>query len=424
MRRFFSISILFLFLLIGSATSAIPPAVRIAVVSDVHFLDKQLALPGDALSAYELATGRNMEDLHAVLDIVFDSLQKEIPNVLLVTGDITNHGELQSHLGFIEKLQQLETMGIQTLVIPGNHDIQIPDAKAYRGSDVLPAATVTAQEFAQLYAPYGFADALSRDTASLSYLAAINESLWVLCFDTNRYAEHTTTSISSGRLHPQTMEWAIDILHKAKEQDVTVLGMMHHGLVEHMPYQAAFFSQYLVDDWEECADRLADAGLKVVFTGHFHANDISLRHTTSGNVLYDVLTASLAQYPFGYRMMTVSDSTLSIETRFVDTLHGKPNFVEDYQQKLEVLTRRVAKHKIQQMGIPMPNEALETLTELIVGLQLIHVKGDEVIDAKMMSLIQQFADQMGSDFDAEGVVFDFPPEDNNIVIPLRKKDSI
>ncbi len=56
----------------------------------------------------------------------------------MVTGDITNHGERQSHLGFIEKLRLLQNQGTRILVIPGNHDINIPDTKAYRGNKATP----------------------------------------------------------------------------------------------------------------------------------------------------------------------------------------------------------------------------------------------------------------------------------------------
>ena len=121
--------------------------------------------------------------------------------------------------------------------------------------------------------------------------------------DTNRYDEHERSSITAGRIRPGTMEGAIRHLEQAKREAITVLGMMHHGLVEHMPFQSDLFAAYLVENWEREADRLADAGLRVVFTGHFHSNDISKRTSPNGHVIYDVETASLAQYPFAYRIM-------------------------------------------------------------------------------------------------------------------------
>jgi predicted MPP superfamily phosphohydrolase len=402
--------ILLFILFSGCASSGIPGTAKIAVITDIHFLDKQLAEEGDALSAYEQATGRNITDLHAVLDAVLDDLHRESPDLLLVTGDITNHGEKQSHLGFIEKLRPLQNRGTRILVIPGNHDINIPDAKAYRGGKAVPAESVSKEEFAELYASFGYSDALNRDGASLSYLAGINESAWLLCFDTNRYAEHTTTSVTGGRILPETMRWALDILDEAKEKGITVLGMMHHGLVEHMPYQAAFFPQYLIDDWEKNAGILADAGLKVVFTGHFHANDITAHTSSAGNVLYDVETASLAQYPFAYRIMELSGEGLSVDTRFVESVPHNPNLAATYRDKLAAITRRTAKNRLQ---VP------DALIDVIVNLNLLHVKGDEKPDRAMKEAIRLFAAEMGSEADPESFQFDLPPEDNRVVIPLQ-----
>ena len=77
---------------------------------------------------------------------------------------------------------------------------------------------------------------------------------------------------------------------------------MHHGLVEHMLYQSTLMPDYLIDDWKNNAEILADSGLKVIFTGHFHSNDITLLTTHKGNKIYDIETGSLAGYPFPYRL--------------------------------------------------------------------------------------------------------------------------
>lgn len=402
----------------GVSTPKDPGVVKIAVISDIHFLDESLVNEGAALLAYEKATGRNINDLHAVLEDVLKDIRKENPDFLLLTGDITNHGEKQSHLGIIQKLRPLQDQGIRILVIPGNHDINIPNAKAYRNEEPTPVESISKNDFANLYASFGYEDALCRDTASLSYLAKMNDSLYILSFDTNRYAEYTSNSITSGRILPQTMDWALAILKESKDKGITVLGMMHHGLVEHMPYQADFFPQYLIDDWEKNADLLADAGLKVVFTGHFHANDVTLRTSEAGNTIYDVETASLAQYPFAYRIMELRDDSLSIDTRFITTLPGKPDFAAEYRAKLEDLTRQTAKNRLHGLGLPMEMDTFDALLGLMVKLNIMHVRGDEKNDQEMRMLMGLFASQLGSDADTDNFLFDFPPEDNKVVIKV------
>jgi Predicted phosphohydrolases len=417
MRGFLLAWFLFSVIFTGGASSS--DSVTIAVITDIHFLSLKLTGAGDALTAYERATGRNAADLHEVLDKVLVDVGKEAPDILLVPGDISNHGERQSHLDVIEKLRPLQKGGTRVFVIPGNHDINIPDAKAYWGTKATSVETVSKKEFAELYTSFGYGDALKRDDTTLSYLAEIDENSWLLCFDTNRYDEHTTASVTGGRIHPQTMEWALDILREAKEKGITVLGMMHHGLVEHMPYQAVFFSDYLVEDWQKNAELLADAGLNVVFTGHFHSNDISLRTSSAGNTIYDVETASLAQYPFAYRIMKLSAGYLSVDTRFVTSVPGNPDLEKEYRQKLETITRRVARNRLSGLEMPLPEETMEALTYVIVTLNMLHVRGDEKPDMETERAIRIFASLLGDEADMNAFTFDFPPEDNTVVIPLK-----
>jgi len=394
-------------------------AIKISVMSDIHFLSSRLAVEGEALSAYERSTGRNIRDQHTVLDQVLDEIEREMPEILLITGDMSNHGERLSHLDLIEKLQPLQQKGIRILVIPGNHDVSVPDAKAYHGAQTTAAETITKEEFSELYSMFGYSDALSRDDASLSYLSAIDEKTWLLCLDTNRYDEHTTTSVTGGRIRPQTLEWALAVLHEAKEKGISVLGMMHHGLVEHMSYQSAFFSDYLVEDWEKHAEMLADAGLRIVFTGHFHANDISLRTSGAGNTVYDVETASLAHYPFAWRLMNWSGAELSVETRYVTSLRGNTGFEEESRQRLESLTRRVVRNRLERMGLLIPGHTSAALTDVIVQLSMLHMRGDEKPDREMEMAIRHFATLMGDEAETDTFTFDFPPGDNNVVIQVK-----
>ncbi len=391
---------------------------KIAVITDIHYLSPQLAEAGKALSGFEEATGRKITDLHEVLNVVLTHLGKEAPHVLLVAGDITNHGERRSHLGFIELLAPLQKSGTRIFVIPGNHDVNISDANAYKGETRKPVEGITAGEFVRLYGAFGYDDALQRDSASLSYLAELDEKIWLLAIDSNQHQDQST-SVSAGRILPETMEWALRILREAKEKGITVLGMMHHGLVEHMPYQESFFPDYLVNDWRTQAGRLADAGLGIIFTGHFHANDISLFTSPAGNKIYDVETASLAQYPFAYRIMLLQHGRLSVNTHFVTSIPGNTEFESESRRRLEAITRRTARNRLNNIsGLPFPDEIREHLTEMIVQLNLMHVRGDEANNPRLQQSIALFEALMGAEAETDSLVFDFPPVDNNVILTI------
>ncbi len=408
-----------LFLLFGNSSVVISDNIKIAIITDIHFLSKQLTSPGKAFDIYQSSTGRNIEDLHTVLDLVLDDLIKEEIDVLLITGDITNHGELQSHLDFIEILKPLKESGTRIFVTPGNHDINIPNSKQHIGDEAIPALSIADNEFVALYQNFGFDDALKKDETSLSYVAEINKDTWLLSIDANRFDENRSSSITGGIIRDETMSWVLQILQDAQKKGIIVLGMMHHGLVEHMPFQSAFFSEYLIEDWKNKADSLTDAGLNIIFTGHFHSNDITLHTSPSGNVIYDVETASLSQYPFAYRIMNLNDSTLSIETRFIKSTPTNSNLEEEYRKKLQAMTEIVAENRLNNLGIPMPPHLKAVVKDMIVKLYIAHVKGDEVVDSEMMGIIELFASLLGNEIQKEDYIFDFPPADNNLVIELE-----
>ena len=392
---------------------------KIAVISDTHYLSQKLAKDGVALQNFEAATGRNVEDLHQVLSQVVHELKIHRPDVLLIAGDITNHGERDSHIDFVNKLKPLTDSGTQIFVVPGNHDVNVPNAKAYIGDKPTPTSSISAQELEEIYALFGYADAIKRDSASLSYLAEVNDSIWLLGIDSNKYKENTTTTISSGRIHPATMNWALEILKEAKSKDILVLGLMHHGLVEHMLYQSALMPDYLIDDWKNNAEILADSGLKVIFTGHFHSNDITLLTTPKGNKIYDIETGSLAGYPFPYRLIALQDNKLDVESYFIDSIPGKPNLQEEYRLKSEKTARRLAQSKINSMALPIPADLKSTLIDLVVKMQMLHMKGDEKMDVEIKQMINQLSELIGdpnADFDS--LSLDFPPADNFVVIEL------
>lgn len=396
--------------------------IKIAVISDTHYLASALAQPGEALHTYRTATGRNVAHLHPILDSVFHQIVRQKADVLFVSGDITNHGERASHLEFTQKLHALKNKGMKIFVVPGNHDINVPDAKAYVGKKVLHTPSISDEDFAALYAPFGFQAALRRDTSSLSYLAPLTDSLWLLAIDTNRYGEHTTTSISGGRILPETLSWCCDILRTAREKNVTVVAMMHHGLVEHIPYQATFFPDYIVRDWEHNAQVLADNGLQVIFTGHFHANDVTRFVSDSGNILYDIETGSLAEYPFPYRMVSIRGKTLNITTHVIKQIEHVQDLQETYRKKLEEHARKVIRYKLRNIPIPIPDTMFDTLADILSDIAVLHAAGDEEMDDKLRSKIRQFAFLLQQDDEQicfDDFQLDLPPADNHLTLILK-----
>ena len=298
--------------------------VKIMVISDPHLLAPSLA--GDGKAAKHLASS----DMKLVLESdqivarMVDEIIKEKPQLLLITGDLTFNGARASHERVVSHLARLEKAGVRTLVIPGNHDVNCPYSKSYAGEVVEPVATVTSEEFAQFYSPYGYGADSTRDPNSLSYTCEPVDGLMLLCIDSNRYSENRrgingekVVYHNEGAVKPETQEWIKTQLDDAKAGGKRVIALMHHHLVEHIDGEAKLLPNYIVADHEQVAKVLRDGGVKVVFTGHLHITDAA---TIDG--ITDVATGSASTYPLPMRTITVSPGleTLSIETRFFDGL--------------------------------------------------------------------------------------------------------
>jgi hypothetical protein len=170
-----------------------------------------------------------------------------------------------------------------------------------------------------MYEDFGYKDALYRDVNSLSYITQINDNVWMLAIDACKYDENTTRPIVGGAIKAATMEWIKEKMAVARQYNITVLAMMHHGAMEHYRGQNMLDPGYTIDHPQVDGAALLEAGIKVIFTGHYHANDIS-ELTVNGLTLTDVETGSLVTAPCPYRIMTLDDNFINIDTRMVTAI--------------------------------------------------------------------------------------------------------
>lgn len=198
---------------------------------------------------------------------------------MLIPGDLTKDGEKVSHKGVAQLLKPLREKGVKVLVIPGNHDINNPDAVSFHGDTTLPVPTISAKEFSEIYGDYGYRSAISHDTHSLSYVNEPVEGLRVICIDACKYYHNTFRSagarkdscVTNGFVKPETMAWIRTQMQVAKTLGKEVLAMMHHNVVEHFDHQGIFAAPYLVDDYKNVQQQFMNLGIKVLFTRHFHS---------------------------------------------------------------------------------------------------------------------------------------------------------
>lgn len=288
---------------------------KIAVISDDHLYDTEaLGTDGTAFQKYLSGDRKMLVESEKILDTALEQIKNSGTEYLLISGDLTKDGEKVNHELLAEKLAAFEDeSGIEVFVINGNHDISNAHAVSFTDNGTYPTDTVDTEMFKEIYTDFGYDLAVAEDPNSLSYAADLGDDYRLIVMDAciyNNDAENPQQQ-TGGKFSDETLAWVLNQIEAARRDGRTPIGMMHHGLVPHTAIQPTFFSEYLVDDYANVSKALADAGMSLVFTGHFHSQDAAYITTEAGNVLHDVETGSLVTDPSPIRYVALDGSTAS-----------------------------------------------------------------------------------------------------------------
>jgi 3',5'-cyclic AMP phosphodiesterase CpdA len=414
----------------GDSGQPYQKAFKFAVFSDPHRYDTDLGTSGTAFDSYLAGDRKLLAESPAILDAAIKALlgMKEKLDFVIVSGDLTKDGERTGHEKFIAKMRALEESGLEVLVCPGNHDINNPNAVSYQGEATPPVANVTPAQFAQLYADFGFGQALERDADSLSYVAEPTPGLWVIAIDSCMYQDNLTTdsSVATGSLKESTLGWIEGKVAEARRKDKRVIGFMHHGLVEHFTDESKL-SAYVIDNWLNVSRRLSESGLKLVFTGHFHAQDVTKQRWDGSDLfIFDVETGSLATYPDPYRIVTIhAQGRVEISSRFIQSIAydtGGLSFPEYSKNFLVNGFETLAVAYLKEWGAS--DAIAEQMKSVAADTLIAHYSGDENPSEQSRSQVQRFVRSLNPVVSSLGSALqrlqtDLEPADNDVVFNIE-----
>jgi predicted MPP superfamily phosphohydrolase len=400
------------------------PKLKIAVVSDIHYMDGSLlknnAASGAAFQNYLAADPKLLEYSDPIFRQCMAQIIAEKPDVLLIPGDLTKDGEKVSHQTMVKLLKQFDKANIKVFVVPGNHDVSNPESAQYDGDNASPAPSISASEFASYYANYGYNNAIARDPHSLSYVSQVAPGLWIIGLDACEYENNTNIAIVGGRLKPETQAWALSWMAEAKRRNIAFFGMMHHGIVEHYTGQNQLDPGYVVDDYETIAHKFTDAGLSIMFTGHYHANDITSRQD-GDKTLFDIETGSMVTPPSPYRIITLNGTIMNISTGHVTSipvpLPGGLDFPTYSNLFLSNHLDGYIGYAISNPPYSLPQELVDMGAPLLRNGFMAHYAGDEKIKQSEQVLVNAFGQLVPPLGDAVNSLWtDLAPADNNLNI--------
>lgn len=280
-----------------------------AVASDTHYVHP-VKQAGTTLADEGWVTTFNSESesLTNQSGFIIDEFLKECAEnpkcqFVLITGDLATHGRdyVSEHEAVAAKFRKFEKeTGKQVYVINGNHD---------NAKDM----PVDHKKFTEIYHEFGYDEALSTDEGTCSYSANLNDEYTLVALDTcdERYRVVPNNDITR-------MDWAVKQIKAAKKQGKKVIMIMHHNLLEHNPFQKLNEKNYVVNTPYSFAGLLADLGVKLVFSGHTHCNNVKSYTSFLGSTIYDFSMSSLGNFPAEYKYFNVTDSKISYETKKIN----------------------------------------------------------------------------------------------------------
>lgn len=307
----------------GNATEFVPinsknpdPApvttdVRFMVFSDLHYMNPDLLInDGSAIEKYISEDGKLLRESGDILNAAAERIKEEKPQFVIICGDMTKDGEVIGHQHVASLFKKLrEEIGTKVLVVPGNHDINNPHSLYYDGSNTAPAESATEEQFAAIYADFGYGEAVERRAGSLDYMSYPVEGIAFIGVNSTEKNTAEIRTVQGGLSKEQT-EWIKSMAQKAHSDGRYVIMAMHHNLVDFYDnaqlIRGANIANAKYDGYNNQAliNDLCDAGIDVVFSGHSHMHSITSAKSNS-HTIYSVVTSSLVTLPIAYRIGTI-----------------------------------------------------------------------------------------------------------------------
>lgn len=339
------------------------------VASDLHYMAPELTDHGASFHLLmENSDGKATEYCEEITDAFLDEVVERQPEALILTGDLSFNGAKASHLSLAEKLRRVEEEGVPVLVLPGNHDLYRGNSASYFGDGYEKVPSVTGEEFREIYFAFGFDEAISEDEDSLSYMARINESTWILMLDANTLHDYCSLS-------PKTLSWAEKQLKTAQEQGIRCLAACHQNLYQHSMFQGG----YQLSCSKQLHSLLECCGVELILSGHMH-----IQHIMTEGAVTEIATSPLTMGACQYGLLWIEGGHLCYEAQSVDVsawarqqgirdekLLGFPYTAEElFLSRTESQTRE----KLRAKGYP--EEEREAMVAYACALNLAYFNGD------------------------------------------------
>ena len=308
------------------------PDFTIMVMSDVHvFEEEHVGDFCDDYLAFDAArTGRVEYLSESIFRNALRRVIKTKPNALLIPGDIVDVATESTHKKVAGYLKEVEEAGIEVFVAPGNHDTATK-APSFENGYLEYVKAVDYDDFKEIYADFGYSEAVDSDEKSISYATDLGDKYRVISIDATR------AKANGGKDSDDLIAWAVNAVEETIADGRIPIGMSHYSLVSHYGEILSNFTneKAYINDALNFREQLMEAGLEYVFTGHMHSSDIASYTDDNGNTLYDIETASLPAFPSPIRKVEVFGDEFKFSTEFLASLDADtlPSYLPEEERQ-------------------------------------------------------------------------------------------
>lgn len=303
-------------LLLLSSCQSVSKSNDIMIASDLHYLGDEITSKVDKYNPSHMGLdGRVQEADDSIVDSIIDVAKEKKPGVLILSGDLAYNGEKQSHIELANKLKAVPK-GTQVLVTPGNHDILAYDTYSFTNGELIKCKNTTPEEFKEIYANYGFNQALALDNESLSYIYELNNKQWIVMLDSAMYYQNDFNGFTTtgGFILESTQAWLEEYLIKAQEKGIDVITCMHHNLAIH---NDKFTSGYQLYNSEAIINLLTKYHVKLNLSGHLHIQSIMKCVGSNNSEIVDIASNSSIVYGNTYGYVKTDDNYYQYTNEFL-----------------------------------------------------------------------------------------------------------
>lgn len=323
---------------------------KFVMMSDTHYISRRMMCdPG------------NTEVLNDIL-VTEEALRqaaKEDCGTIIISGDLTDDGDLYSHEDFAKLLKEIKSSGKKVYVIFATHDFHHHRAYVRMKDDIpvkfrsrpweMPYAdpeniryrdyvtdefagldeekcrpslvpALSPEEIWTLYREFGPDEAYSVCETDFSYCVDLDENTRMLMLNDIFRNEEAMEDISASYT-PTCFKWIKQMIAEAERDGKFICVCTHHPLIPAVPAHRLTASKRNLRT-PYTVHILADMGINLAFTGHTHLNDVGFAKSDKGNTLCDIATASVRFFPPQYRKVDLDGKKGMVEYETVEI--GKP----------------------------------------------------------------------------------------------------